>query len=78
MNNNILIAVDAGKSSCKSVTKIQGKIERNQFRTKVQEVENLGIDIPPNTFKVELNGKTYLIGEAIGEERIKYDVSKKA
>ena len=37
MNNNILVAVDAGKSSCKSVTKIQGKIERNQFRTKVQE-----------------------------------------
>ena len=33
MNNNILIAVDAGKSSCKSVTKIQGKIERNQFNS---------------------------------------------
>lgn len=78
MNNNILIAVDAGKSSCKSVTKIQGKIERNQFRTKVQEVENLGIDIPPNNFKVEYQGKTYLVGEAVGEERIRYDISKKS
>jgi plasmid segregation protein ParM len=78
MNNNILIAVDAGKSSCKSVTKIQGKIERNQFRTKVQEVENLGIDIPPNTFKVEFNSKVYLVGEAVSEEKVKYDISKKS
>lgn len=78
MNNNILIAVDAGKSSCKSVTKIQGKIERNQFRTKVQEVENLGIDIPPNTFKVEFNNKVYLVGEAVSEEKVKYDISKKS
>lgn len=78
MNNNILIAVDAGKSSCKSATKIQGKIERNQFRTKVQEVENLGIDIPPNTFKVEFNSKVYLVGEAVSEEKVKYDISKKS
>ena len=32
MNNNILIAVDAGKSSCKSVhNKIQGKIEKKSI-----------------------------------------------
>lgn len=78
MNNNILIAVDAGKSSCKSVTKIQGKIERNQFRTKVQEVENLGIDIPPNTFQVGFNNKVYLVGGAVSEEKVKYDISKKS
>lgn len=78
MNNNLLVAVDAGKSSCKSVSKIQGKLERNQFRTKVQEVENLGIDIPRNTFKVEFQGKVYLVGEAVGEEKIKYDISKQS
>jgi len=78
MNNSLLVAVDAGKSSCKSVAKIQGKIERNQFRTKVQEVNNLGIDIPPNTFMVEFNNKVYLVGEAVSEEKIKYDISKKS
>ena len=78
MKDNILIAVDAGKSSCKAVTKIEGKLERLQFRTKIQEVNNLGIDIPPNTYKVELEGKTYLIGEAVGEDKVNYDISKKS
>ncbi len=78
MKDNMLIAVDAGKSSCKAVTKIEGIEERIQFRTKVQVVNNLGIDIPPNTFKVEFQGKTYLIGDAVGEEKISYDISKKS
>lgn len=78
MKDNMLIAVDAGKSSCKAVMKIEGELEKIQFRTKVQEVSNLGIDIPPNTYKVELEGKTYLIGEAVGEEKVNYDISKKS
>lgn len=78
MKDNMLIAVDAGKSSSKSVAKVKGTIEKIQFRTKVQEVTNLGIDIPPNTYKVELGGKTYLIGEAVGEEKVNYDISKKS
>ncbi len=57
------------KAVANQFQKFKGKIERNQFRTKVQEVENLGIDIPPNTFKVEFNNKVYLVGEAVSEEK---------
>lgn len=73
---DILIAVDTGKHSTKALINIGQKIEKVIFRTKVQEVANLGVDITPNSYLVDYNGKSYLIGNMVSESQSDYSISK--
>jgi len=53
---DILIAVDSGKHTTKGLTSKDLKTEKIMFRTKMQLVDDLGIDITPNTYMVNFNG----------------------
>ncbi|WP_270565124.1 ParM/StbA family protein [Clostridium beijerinckii] len=72
----ILIAVDSGKSCTKSITKVGEQIERVLFRTKVQETSDLGVDINSNSYLVEFQGKSYLVGDMVAESACDYQISK--
>jgi plasmid segregation protein ParM len=72
----LLIAVDSGKSSTKSITKIGEKIEKVLFRTKVQEISDFGGDISPNTYIMEFQGKSYLIGDMVSENSCNFQITK--
>lgn len=74
----LLIAVDAGKDSTKYVYNNGEGLQRGVFRTKVQKVENLGVDIEKDTFLVEYNNEKYLIGDMVNESKLNFDLSKKS
>jgi plasmid segregation protein ParM len=76
MMNHLAVAIDSGKHTTKSVSNINGTLHKIQFRTKVMEVENLGVDIMPNNHILEFEGKTYLIGDMVAENRTDYEISK--
>ncbi|MFD3156702.1 hypothetical protein ACFIJ5_07550 [Haloimpatiens sp. FM7330] len=78
MNNTLFIAIDAGKDSTKFVYHNAFNLQRDMFRTKVQEVENLGVDVEHNTFMIEFNDKNYLIGDMVNENKLSFDLSKKS
>jgi plasmid segregation protein ParM len=76
MINYLAIAVDSGKHTTKSVCSINGTLHKIQFRTKLQEIQNLGIDITANSHIIEFEGKTYLIGDMVAENKTSYDITK--
>lgn len=79
MNQDIiLIAVDPGKDSTKFIFNDGLGLQRSMFRTKVQKVENFGVDVEKNTFLVEYNGENYLIGDMVGENKLNFDLTKKS
>lgn len=47
-----------------------------QFRTKVTEVKDLGIEMSPGTNLVKFNQKSYIVGEMISEEKTDFELSK--
>mgnify|MGYP001613230358 CR=1 FL=1 len=76
MRDNIYISIDTGKHSTKFITKIDGVLVKDIFRTKVQEIDNLGIELTKNSYIIEFSGKSYLIGDMLGEDKCDYNVSK--
>lgn len=79
INDNVtLIAVDSGKDSTKFIFNDGLGLQRSMFRTKVQKVENFGVDVEKNTFLVEYNGENYLIGDMVGENKLNFDLTKKS
>ncbi|WP_047154566.1 ParM/StbA family protein [Aneurinibacillus tyrosinisolvens] len=76
MTNQLSIAIDSGKHSTKSASYINGTLQKVRFRTKVQGVENLGIDIPMNNYLLELEGNSFLIGDSVSENRSDFSLSK--
>jgi plasmid segregation protein ParM len=76
MNKNILLAVDTGKHSTKSITQINGVIVKDIFRTKVQQINNLGAELTNNSYSIEFGGKSYLIGDMLSEDKCDYNISK--
>ncbi|WPC42823.1 ParM/StbA family protein [Clostridium sp. JS66] len=73
---NILISVDTGKSTTKVVTKIVNNIQKFAFRTKVQEVSCLGADLSHNSYNVDFQGKSYLIGDMVSESSCNFQINK--
>ncbi|MCB2290865.1 ParM/StbA family protein [Clostridium sp. CS001] len=73
---NILIGSDTGKYSTKSIAKINGVIVKDIFRTKVQEISNLGAELSNNSYNIEFGGKSYLIGDMLSEDKCDYNISK--
>jgi plasmid segregation protein ParM len=72
----LLISIDTGKSFTKAITKIGEKAEKVIFRTKVQEVSDLGIDIAHNSYLIEYQGKSYLIGDMVSESSCNFQITK--
>lgn len=73
---DILIAVDSGKHSTKSLFKFEEQTGKLIFRTKMQPVNDLGVEINPNSYLVELQGKKYLMGDMVSENKSDYNLSK--
>lgn len=76
--DTILIAIDAGKDSTKYVYNDEGTLLRGVFRTKVQKIENCGVETEKNTFLVDFNNQQYLIGDMVSESKVNFDLSKKS
>lgn len=76
--NTILIAVDSGKDSTKYVFNNEGGIQRGIFKTKVQKIENCGIETEKNTFLVEFNNEQYLVGDMVSDNKMNFELSKKS
>jgi len=75
MHNRFLIAIDSGKHSTKAIMKDEGGLQRVKFRTLVEEVEDFGADMSPNTDLVEFQGKSFLVGEML-DEKMDYRLTK--
>jgi plasmid segregation protein ParM len=74
MNDKVLCVIDAGKFETKAIAKYStGEIKRLKYRTKIMDNTN-EYDVVGNSYKVEYEGKKYIIGEQ-GEE-VSYEVSK--
>lgn len=75
-NNTLLIGIDAGKDSTKFCYKNEFGLQRQIFRTKVQEINNFGVEAEGKTFKVGFEDKNYLVGDMISERKLSFDLSK--
>ncbi|XOS91172.1 hypothetical protein ACLMAB_21380 [Brevibacillus laterosporus] len=79
MNQKFIIAVDSGKFATKVLMAEGDTLHRVKFRTKMQETSaNLGKEILArgNTFRVEYEGKSYLLGDAVSEDKSSYQLTK--
>ncbi|MFE8698280.1 hypothetical protein ACFYKT_18310 [Cytobacillus sp. FJAT-53684] len=80
MNNKFLISIDSGKAYTKGVIRNgDGIIDKVLFRTKVAEVSGgMGVEVlsQSDSYLVEYDGKTYLIGDMLSEDRSNYDFTK--
>lgn len=76
--NTILIAVDSGKDATKYQFNNGVSLERGIFKTKVQQVENMGVEMQGKTSLVELDGKTFMIGDMVSDKKLNFDLSKKS
>jgi len=75
--NKVLIAIDSGKYATKAVLEFNRKQYVSAFRTKVQRVQDIGIEIPANSFLVNFENQQYLIGDVVSEDFSDYNLSKK-
>src|SRR5699024_9526428 len=76
MENKLLIAVDAGKYQTKAIAKYKGMTYLTTFRTKLQQVDRLGVDIQHNSYLVNYGNRDYLLGDMVGENHVDYTLSK--
>lgn len=76
MKEQILIAVDAGKYQTKGMARYKGNIYTVAFRTKLQQVARLGVDIQPNSYLVNHYGTDYLLGDMVSEDYSDYSLNK--
>ncbi|MDV2581673.1 ParM/StbA family protein [Alkalibacillus haloalkaliphilus] len=70
------IAIDTGKHTTKSIMEVDGKQFISNFRTKVQKVNNAGIEVPHNSFLVNHGGAQYLVGDIVSEQYSDHSLSK--
>lgn len=73
---DILIAVDSGKNSTKALCQYNDRRYSTIFRTKVQEAKNVEIDLNSDSFNVHFNGKSYLVGNVVSEDKVSYSITK--
>lgn len=74
--NDILIAIDSGKHSTKGLSIYNGKEHSTIFRTKIQEAKNVDIELISGSFNVHFQGKSYLVGSVVGEDKVSYEITK--
>jgi plasmid segregation protein ParM len=76
LKEHVFIAIDSGKYATKAMMEYKGEISTMLFRTKLQEVSDVGVDIQPNSFKVEHEGMQYLLGDMVSENQSDFNLSK--
>lgn len=76
MKETVLIAVDAGKHTTKSQLLHDGIIHTCMFRTKLQEVKNLGIELQDDSYHIQYDDKEYLLGNMVSEDYSNFDLNK--
>lgn len=78
MKPKVLISVDSGKYATKAIMYYNEKEYYVYFRTKMQQVSNLDIEIHPGSYYVKFNGKNYLIGDMIDEAYSDFNLTKES
>lgn len=73
---DILIAIDSGKHSTKALCLRNEKKHSTIFRTKVQEAKNVDIELISGSFNVHFQGKSFLVGNVVGEDKVSYEITK--
>lgn len=76
MKEKLFIACDVGRHTSKAMLNYRGNTYISMFRTKVMEVEKLGLDIQPASFQIKFNGKEYLVGDMVSEDYCLFDLDK--
>lgn len=76
MKEKLLIACDVGRHTSKAVMNYNGKTYISMFRTKIMEVDKLGLDIQSGSFHVVYEGKEYLVGDMVSEDYCLFDLDK--
>ncbi|MDF1510667.1 ParM/StbA family protein [Robertmurraya sp. DFI.2.37] len=76
MKEELLIACDVGRHTSKALMNYNGKTFISMFRTKIQEVNNMGMELQPGSFYAEYENNTYLIGDAVSEDYNIFDLDK--
>ena len=76
MNEKILIGVDAGKYAVKGILKYRDKVYTTTFRTKMQHVSRLGVDVQPGSYHIQYLGNEYLLGDMVSENFSDFSLSK--
>ncbi|MCM3390226.1 ParM/StbA family protein [Ureibacillus chungkukjangi] len=76
MKEEILIACDVGRHTSKALMNYNGKTFISMFRTKIQEINNLGMELEPGSFHVKYENIEYLIGDVVSEDYNIFDLDK--
>ncbi|MEC1759885.1 ParM/StbA family protein [Schinkia azotoformans] len=76
MQDKILIAVDSGKYSTKALMKYRNQLYTVMFRTKMQKVERLGVDIQQGSYHLCFKGNEYLVGDMVSEDHNDFNLEK--
>jgi plasmid segregation protein ParM len=76
MKEELLIACDVGRHTSKALMNYNGKTFISMFRTKIQEVDRLGVEVQSGSYHVKYEGKEYLIGNMVSEEYSSFDLDK--
>jgi plasmid segregation protein ParM len=76
MKEKLLLACDVGRHTSKAIMNFKGKTYITMFRTKIMEIERLGLEIQPASFYVKLFGKEYLVGDMVSEDYSLFDLDK--
>ncbi|REB11155.1 hypothetical protein DVB69_01270 [Sporosarcina sp. BI001-red] len=78
MKEQIFISIDSGKHTTKAILQGVDIFKTVQFRTKIQEVSDIGIDIPLDSYKVDYESKQYLVGSIVPETQSDFNLSKES
>ncbi|WP_327607852.1 ParM/StbA family protein [Virgibacillus tibetensis] len=76
MRETFLVAVDCGKYNTKAIGRYKGKTYTTTFRTKMQQVSRLGVEIQPDSYHVEFYGNEYLLGDMVSEDYSDFSLNK--
>lgn len=76
LKEHVFIAIDSGKYATKGLIEYKTKTSTLLFRTKLQEVSDIGVEIQPNSFKVDYEGRQYLIGDMVSENQSDFNLNK--
>lgn len=76
MNRIFNFSIDAGKSECKFIGEFDHSILKGKFKNKVLPVHDFGFDIVGDSYKVDYENQCFLIGDAVSDDQIDYDLSK--
>lgn len=77
MSQELNIAVDSGKGYTKSFFKnsLTKEFQTFKFPTKIQKIDNVGFELSKNSYLIEYQGESYLVGEMLNDF-INSDLSK--